>query len=134
MTQELVTKQKMTGLRFLKWVLVFAGVVALAFCIYFLVRTAFDMRQVMGYANSNKSTEVMSPMPLFYWAVGLAAAGGFLLGLGLGMPRRTAKAIKAGVPLTRSVSAHPEERRARRERDDRGVAPAPEAQDRPEVE
>lgn len=117
---ETVTKQKFTGLRLLKWVLIIAGIVALAFCIYFLVRTAFDMRQVMGYANSNKSQEVTSPMPLFYWAVGLAGGGGLLLGLGLGMPRRTARAIKSGVPLSRQVTH--DDRQDGRRRDD--VAPA----------
>ncbi|HZK06308.1 MAG TPA: hypothetical protein VFC82_10780 [Actinomycetaceae bacterium] len=87
-------QKKLTPMKLLKWAIVILGVLAAIACLVLLVNLAFDMRQVMGYANANKSTEVENPMPLFYWSVGAAALAGLLLGIGFAMPRRTAKAIK----------------------------------------
>ncbi|MDO5496096.1 MAG: hypothetical protein Q4G64_10305, partial [bacterium] len=92
-------KGRTTPMKLLKLLLILVGLAAIGVGIYFLVRTTWDMRQVMGYVNANKSNEIASPMPLIYITSALAAVGGLVLGAGLAMPRRTAKAISEGVAL-----------------------------------
>lgn len=101
----------------LKWTMLALGLIAAGVTIYFLVRISWDMRTVMGYANANKSNEVPNPMPLFYWCIGAAALAGLALGVGIGMPRRSARFIRkealegrpASFAATSPAAARPED-------------------------
>lgn len=92
-------KGRMTPMKILKVAMIILGLAAIAAGIFYLVQTTWDMREVMGAANSGRSTKFESPMATIYLMSGLALLGGLVLGIGLGMPRRTAKAISDGVAL-----------------------------------
>lgn len=82
-------------MKFLKGLLVVLGVAALGFGVYVLVRLSWDMNKIMGAANAAKTIDNLSnPMPRIWIASGVAAVAGLLLGLGLGLPRRTAGSVR----------------------------------------
>lgn len=81
-------------MKFLKILSAVLGVIGLVAGMVFLGMLFVDLREVMGAANANKSVPMASPMNRVYLTTGLAALGGLLLGLGLGMPSKTAGGIR----------------------------------------
>ena len=60
-----------------------------------LVKNAWDLRVLYEVAMANKSQpSVTNPTNLVLIGAALAVGGGVLLGLGIGLPRRTAGAIR----------------------------------------
>ena len=60
-----------------------------------LVKNAWDLRILYEIAMANKSQpSVVNPTNLVLIGAGLAVAGGLLVGLGIGMPKRTAGAVR----------------------------------------
>ncbi|MFV0405533.1 MAG: hypothetical protein ACK5LN_01715 [Propioniciclava sp.] len=74
----------------LKIVLSMIGLVALVAAGFYLVFVGVTTGQLLSAANANKSANLLpSPMTNVYITTVLAAGGGLLLGLGVGMPIRT---------------------------------------------
>jgi uncharacterized membrane protein (Fun14 family) len=68
-------------------------VVALGLAIFvvsllLLGKDVIDINQLHAVANANRSTNFPSPLNNVLITFGLAVVGGFLLGLGLTLPRR----------------------------------------------
>lgn len=80
-------------MKFLKWALVAFGAVGMLVAGWFLFQSWVGIGKMMAVAVSNRSAEFPSPMNHVYLAAGLGVLGGFLLGLGVGLPRRTAHSI-----------------------------------------
>jgi hypothetical protein len=60
-----------------------------------LVKNAWDLRILYEIAMANKSQpSVVNPTNLVLIGAALAVAGGLLVGLGIGMPKRTAGAVR----------------------------------------
>ena len=71
-------------------------VVALGLAIFvvsllLLGKDIIDINQLHAVANANRSTNFPSPLNNVLITFGLAVVGGFLLGLGLTLPRRRAR-------------------------------------------
>lgn len=81
-------------MKFLKGLLAILGLVGLIGGGVYLGWTAIDVSNLVAVANANKSQGYPSPMNRIYITVGLAALGALLLGLGIGMPNRTAGGIR----------------------------------------
>ncbi|MFV0453195.1 MAG: hypothetical protein ACK5LS_13320 [Propioniciclava sp.] len=74
----------------LKIILSVIGLVALVAAGFYLVFVGVTTGQLLAAANANKSGNLLpSPMTNVYITAILAAGGGLLLGLGIGMPART---------------------------------------------
>jgi hypothetical protein len=71
------------------------GLLAVAGAVAILVKNAWDLRILYEVAMANKSQpSVVNPTNLVLIGAGVAVVGGVLLGLGIGMPRRTANAVR----------------------------------------
>ncbi|GAA0513523.1 hypothetical protein [Deinococcus depolymerans] len=64
------------------------GLIALIAAAVLLTKDVIDINQLHAVAYANKSNEGPSPLNNVLITTGLAAAGGFLLGLGLRPPGR----------------------------------------------
>ena len=72
------------------------------------MKNAWDLRILYEIAMANKSQpSVVNPTNLVLIGAGLAVAGGLLVGLGIGMPKRTAGAVRHDTleELNRSTEA-----------------------------
>ncbi len=99
-------------MKILKGLLVVLGVAALAVGGWYLFSTWVDVRAMMAVANANRSAEFPSPINQVYLSVAGGALGGLLLGIGLGLPRRTASGIRKEA-LRASAAAREAEIRGR---------------------
>ncbi|MHB1009281.1 MAG: hypothetical protein ACYC1E_08645 [Propionibacteriaceae bacterium] len=82
-------------MKVLKTVLLVVGLLVVAGAAALLVKNAWDLRVLYEVAMANKSQpSVTNPTNLVLIGAGLAAVGGLVLGLGLGLPRRTAGAVR----------------------------------------
>lgn len=82
-------------MKVLKTVLLVVGLLVVAGAAALLVKNAWDLRVLYEVAMANKSQpSVANPTNLVLIGAGLAAVGGLVLGLGLGLPRRTAGAVR----------------------------------------
>jgi hypothetical protein len=82
-------------MKVLKGVLVVVGLLAVAGAAALLVKNVWDLRILYEVAMANKSQpSVVNPTNLVLIGAGLAVAGGIVLGLGIGLPRRTAAAVR----------------------------------------
>ncbi|PTA67707.1 hypothetical protein [Deinococcus arcticus] len=75
------------------------GVVLLIAAAVLLGKDVIDINQLHAVANANRSTNFPSPLNNVLITVALAAAGGFLAGLGLRRPGRPAPGPERGAPL-----------------------------------
>lgn len=75
-------------MRILSRALVVIGLVVLLAGVWFLVNNYIAINQLHAIAYSNRSTDGPNPNQSVLLQTGLATAGGFLMGLGLSMPRR----------------------------------------------
>jgi hypothetical protein len=83
------------AMKVLKSVLVVLGLLAVAGAAALLVKNVWDLRILYEVAMANKSQpSVGNPTNLVLVGAGLAAVGGVVLGLGIGLPRRTATAVR----------------------------------------
>ncbi|MDK2012734.1 MULTISPECIES: hypothetical protein [unclassified Deinococcus] len=64
------------------------GVIILIAAALLLGKDVIDINQLHAVANANRSTNFPSPLNGVMITAGLAVIGGFLTGLGLGMPKR----------------------------------------------
>lgn len=78
----------------LKALFALAGIIVLAVGGYYLFQSWVRIGQMMAIANANRSAEFVSPINHVMLTAGLATAGAFLLGLGIGLPGRTAGAVR----------------------------------------
>lgn len=82
-------------MKFLKILLLLVGLAGIVAGALFLGMNWVDLGKLLAAANTNKSGNLFpDPMPRIYLTSGLLAAGGFLLGLGLGLPKLTAGQIR----------------------------------------
>jgi hypothetical protein len=82
-------------MKVLKSVLLVVGLLAIAGAAALLIKNAWDLRVLYEVAMANKSQpSVANPTNLVLIGAGLGAAGGVVLGLGIGLPRRTAAAVR----------------------------------------
>jgi hypothetical protein len=82
-------------MKVLKSVLVVLGLLAVAGAAGLLVKNVWDLRILYEVAMANKSQpSVVNPTNFVLIGAGLAAVGGIVLGLGLGLPRRTPNAVR----------------------------------------
>ena len=82
-------------MKLLKIVMLLLGMAALVAGGVFLGLNWVDIGRPLTAANNDKSANLNpDPMPRIYLTTALAAVGGLLLGLGLGLPTRTAGAIR----------------------------------------
>jgi len=71
------------------------GLLAIAGAVAMLVKNAWDLRVLYEVAMANKSQpSIVNPTNLVLIGAGVGVLGGVLLGLGIGMPRRTANAVR----------------------------------------
>lgn len=83
------------SMKVLKNVLLVIGLLVVAGAGALLVKNAWDLRILYEIAMANKSQpSVANPTNLVLIGAGLAVVGGLLVGLGIGMPRRTAGAVR----------------------------------------
>lgn len=82
-------------MKVLKAVLALVGIIGLVGAGVFLFLNYVDTRSLLAAANANKSGNLFAdPMPRVYLTAGIAALGGLMLGMGLGLPPRTAAAVE----------------------------------------
>ena len=82
-------------MKVLKSVLLVVGLLAIAGAGALLVKNAWDLGNLYNVAMDNKNqTSVVNPTSLVLIGAGLAAVGGIVFGLGIGLPRRTANAVR----------------------------------------
>lgn len=92
----------------LKWVLIVVGAVCLGFGLYMVIRLSMDMRTVMDAANAARGANAFADLRPTLWIVaGIALAAGALLGLGVGLPRRTSGSVRRDA--LEGAAAHREE-------------------------
>ena len=71
-------------------IVVALGLVAFVAAVLLLAKSVIDINQLHAVASANRSASFPSPLNTVLLACGLAVVGGFLLGLGLSIPRRRA--------------------------------------------
>jgi hypothetical protein len=82
-------------MKVLKNVFLVIGLLVVAGAGALLVKNAWDLRILYEIAMANKSQpSVLNPTNLVLIGAGLAVIGGLLVGLGIGMPRRTAGSVR----------------------------------------
>ena len=82
-------------MKVLKNVFLVVGLLAIAGAVAMLVKNAWDLRVLYEVAMANKSQpSIVNPTNLVLIGAGVGVLGGVLLGLGIGMPRRTANAVR----------------------------------------
>jgi hypothetical protein len=82
-------------MKFLKILLMLVGLAGFVAGALFLGMNWVDLGKLLAAANTNKSGNLFpDPMPRIYLTSGLLAAGGLLLGIGLGLPNRTAGQVR----------------------------------------
>lgn len=85
----------LNSMKVLKNVFLAIGLIVIAGAGAILIKNAWDLRILYEIAMANKSqASVTNPTNLVLIGAGLAAVGGVLLGLGLGLPRRTAGSVR----------------------------------------
>lgn len=91
-------------MKFLKWLLAVLGILGLAAAGFFFFRSWVDVGRLMAAVNVNHAGYT-SPWNMIAYATGLAALGGLLLGMAIGIPTRTAGSIRKEA-LARSELHH----------------------------
>lgn len=82
-------------MKFLKWLLALVGVVGLVAAGVLLGKFALDSRELIGAAQRySGAIAIQDPFISAMLIAGIAAAGGLVLGIALGMPSRTAGQIR----------------------------------------
>jgi NhaP-type Na+/H+ or K+/H+ antiporter len=82
-------------MKVLKNAFLVVGLLAIAGAVAILVKNAWDLRILYEVAMANKSQpSVVNPTNLVLIGAGVGLLGGVLLGLGIGMPRRTANTVR----------------------------------------
>ncbi|WP_425307972.1 hypothetical protein AADG42_04190 [Ammonicoccus fulvus] len=81
-------------MKILKLLLGVLGLAALITTVVFIVRTWDSVRGLWFAANANRSQAFDNPINRIYLTIGLAALAGLLIGLAIGLPGRTAGAIR----------------------------------------
>lgn len=82
-------------MKVLKSLLLVIGLLAIAGAGALLVKNTWDLRILYEVAMANKSQpSVANPTNLVLIGAGLAVVGGIVFGLGIGLPRRTANALR----------------------------------------
>ncbi len=84
-------------MKFLKTILSIIGIVALIVAAFLLFQQFIALNTLAAAANSQNSANpprYPNPFPSIAMVVGLAAAAGLVLGVALGLPSRTAHAIR----------------------------------------
>ncbi|MDO5499418.1 MAG: hypothetical protein Q4F67_07035 [Propionibacteriaceae bacterium] len=81
-------------MKFLKGLFLVIGATVLAVGGYFLFDAWLEVRNIWAIANSMRSTTSTNPVPTVLIAAGVAAAGGLLLGIGIGFPTRSQGAVR----------------------------------------
>ncbi len=82
-------------MKFLKWVLVILGIAGVIAAAVLLGRFALDSRELIGAAQRyDGGRQIADPFVTTSLIAGVGAAAGLLLGLGIGLPTRTAGQIR----------------------------------------
>lgn len=82
-------------MKVLKNVLLVVGLIAVIAAGAMLLNNIWNLKTIFELAYVNKSqASLTNPIPLVALGAGLALVGGILLGLGIGMPRRTAGSVR----------------------------------------
>ncbi|HHV22566.1 MAG TPA: hypothetical protein GXZ30_13700 [Propionibacterium sp.] len=81
-------------MKILKGLFLVVGLVVLAVGGYFLFDAWLEVRNIWAIANSMRSTTSTNPVPTVLIAAGVAAAGGLLLGIGIGFPSRSQRSVR----------------------------------------
>ena len=77
------------------WLLAVVGLICTAASGALLVKNMWDLRILYEVAMANKSqASVVNPATMVLIGAGLAFAGGLLLGIGLGMPKKTRGSVR----------------------------------------
>lgn len=87
-------------MRIVSRVLVVIGFLVLVVGGVMLAKNAIDINQLHAVANANRSTPFYSPLNDVLITASLAAGGGLLLGLGLGLWRPAKKGDESRPPAT----------------------------------
>lgn len=75
-------------MKVLSRVLLLVGLIILLVGAGLLFKDIIDINQLWAVANANRSTSFFNPRQEVMIMAALAAIGGFLMGLGLSLPRR----------------------------------------------
>ena len=81
-------------LKIVKWLLIGLGIVLLVATIVLMIWDVIQINQLVTVANANQSAQATpnaNPRNWVMLCVAAAVVGGFALGFGLGLPRRTFK-------------------------------------------
>lgn len=82
-------------MKVLKAAVALIGLAGLVAAGIYLGLVYIDNERLLAAANANKSGNLFAnPMPHIWLIAGLGAAGGLLLGLGLGLPTRTSGQVR----------------------------------------
>lgn len=81
-------------MKILKVLFLVLGLIVLGVGGYFLFDAWLEVRNIWAIANSMRSTTSTNPVPTVLIASGIAAAGGILLGIGIGFPTRSQRAVR----------------------------------------
>lgn len=81
-------------MKILKILFALLGLVGLAVGGYYLFQSWLEVRNLWAIANANRSSSSVNPTNMVLLTAALAAGGGLLLGLGIGLPGKTAGGIR----------------------------------------
>lgn len=81
-------------MKILKWLLAVLGVAGVIGAGVYTYLGWFELQKLVAVAESMRSAPQVNPQQEILLAIGLALLGGLLLGLGLGIPRRSSGQIR----------------------------------------
>ncbi|MDO5286122.1 MAG: hypothetical protein Q4G45_04790 [Actinomycetia bacterium] len=97
-------------MKVLKGILAALGVIALIVAIVMLIRISWNLQGILGSANRyapDGGQQWGNPVQDVILSSGVALLSGLLLGIGLGLPRRTSKTVREEAVATYQRTAEP---------------------------
>lgn len=81
-------------MKILKLLLLALGIIGLGVGGWYLLQTWLEVRNLWAVSNALRSPVSPNPTPMVLLTAGIAALGGLLLGVGIGLPARSQAAVR----------------------------------------
>ena len=104
-------------LKFAKGLFFVLGVAAAVVAAIFIVKLFWQLNQLVGMAQANRSATVTAPRVQIWISIGAAALTGLFLGIALALPRRSARSIRNELARNQVVAERVDETPDERDRD-----------------